>query len=202
MAGLEDHVTCSVCMDLYNDPLALPCLHSFCRHCIQGLFSSALEISCPECRTEVKLGSRGIDGLPRNFQLAGIVESYKKENDDVIKSRAARSADQTYCGEHKLMGEIYCRTCDKPLCLKCLTTLQHEKKHRMKPITRQNNSKRNDVMRSDTMCSDHEKPYKLVCGDCDTVVCVQCVIQRHISHKLASVEEIYEYNQVNEIKQK
>ena len=40
--ALEDHVTCSICLGLYNDPLALPCMHSFCRRCLQGIVASSM----------------------------------------------------------------------------------------------------------------------------------------------------------------
>ena len=34
---LDDELTCSVCLDRYDDPKALPCLHSFCLNCIKLL---------------------------------------------------------------------------------------------------------------------------------------------------------------------
>lgn len=193
MAGLEDHVTCSICMDLYNDPLALPCLHSFCRHCVQGLFSSSLTISCPECRSEVNLGPRGVEGLMSNFQLAGIVESYKKENNDVRKRRAGGYSEQTYCSEHRVAGEIMCKTCVKPLCVKCLTSGRHPVKHKLKYIT---GVRSDDVMRRESVCSEHERHFRLFCSDCECLVCMECVAKRHSSHSLASMEDTYEYNMV------
>ena len=33
----DNQLTCSVCLDMYNVPKTLPCHHSFCLECIQGL---------------------------------------------------------------------------------------------------------------------------------------------------------------------
>lgn len=196
MAGLEEHVTCSVCMDLYNDPLALPCLHSFCRHCLQGLFSSSLTLSCPECRKEVPVKSRDINDLPRNFQLAGIVESYKRENNEVLRKRAEQLARETTCNQHKSPGEILCKTCSQTLCIKCLTSTQHSKKHKLKLI--QNSRSRDGVASGELTCGEHGMQFRLYCTQCESIVCMECVVHSHGSHNLATITDTYEYNLVCE----
>ncbi|KAJ8297946.1 hypothetical protein KUTeg_024477 [Tegillarca granosa] len=37
------------------------------------------ELECPECRQTVRLDQKGIDGLPKNFTLANIVQKYAKQ---------------------------------------------------------------------------------------------------------------------------
>ena len=199
MAGLEEHVTCSICMDLYNDPLALPCLHSFCRHCVQGLFSSSLTLTCPECRKEIYTESRGIDNLPRNFQLAGIVESYKKENDDVLRQRAGMSSSQQQCEQHTLPGELMCKTCQTALCFNCLTSETHPRKHKLQIIkTTHKTPQNNDVISGDVICGEHEMQFRCYCTECEAVVCLECIVRTHGSHSLASIDDTYEYNLVSE----
>ena len=34
---LDDQLTCSICLEQYTNPKALPCLHSFCLKCIELL---------------------------------------------------------------------------------------------------------------------------------------------------------------------
>ncbi len=43
-----DDVTCWVCFAVFDDPVTLPCAHSFCRHCAQGVLGRAA--LCPFCR--------------------------------------------------------------------------------------------------------------------------------------------------------
>ena len=60
--NLHDEVSCSVCMCTYTDPKQLPCLHSFCLQCLNGIQrTSGLhgKITCPECRKQFKISGSG-----------------------------------------------------------------------------------------------------------------------------------------------
>ncbi len=37
---MEDELTCPVCLELYADPLMLPCSHSVCKRCLQDIRDS------------------------------------------------------------------------------------------------------------------------------------------------------------------
>ena len=63
MAGLrdkvEEHVTCSICLERLENPKVLPCLHTFCSGCIMKLEKTAGGfITCPECRLQVKVSNK------------------------------------------------------------------------------------------------------------------------------------------------
>ena len=49
-SALEAHITCSVCLDVLEDPHALKCLHTYCLKCIKQLQDNHLQVSCPDCR--------------------------------------------------------------------------------------------------------------------------------------------------------
>ncbi|CAE1153089.1 unnamed protein product [Acanthosepion pharaonis] len=46
---------CPVCLDEFEDPRWLPCLHTVCYQCLQQLkdSSSSVFIQCPECRSNI-----------------------------------------------------------------------------------------------------------------------------------------------------
>ncbi|CAM5117549.1 unnamed protein product [Eretmochelys imbricata] len=52
MEQLWEDVTCSICWDVFNDPVSIECGHNFCRGCLSTHWSevSAQGHRCPECR--------------------------------------------------------------------------------------------------------------------------------------------------------
>uniref|UniRef100_A0A3P8WE28 RING-type domain-containing protein n=1 Tax=Cynoglossus semilaevis TaxID=244447 RepID=A0A3P8WE28_CYNSE len=42
---------CSVCEDVFSEPVSIPCGHSFCFSCITSHWNSNDDISCPRCLT-------------------------------------------------------------------------------------------------------------------------------------------------------
>ncbi|XP_039390393.1 RING finger protein 112-like isoform X2 [Mauremys reevesii] len=52
MERLREDVTCSICLDVLNDPVSIECGHNFCRGCLAAHWHmvSAWRSQCPECR--------------------------------------------------------------------------------------------------------------------------------------------------------
>jgi hypothetical protein len=50
---LAELVSCSICLESFKDARALPCLHSYCKKCLEGLVTPQGKITCPHCRKEV-----------------------------------------------------------------------------------------------------------------------------------------------------
>ena len=80
MSEADDFVEelyCPICADLYEEPLMLPCTHSFCRECLKERLLKghvtktrlSVAFDCPVCRKEVTLEEDGLDGLPSNRLL-------------------------------------------------------------------------------------------------------------------------------------
>ena len=108
---------CPVCMEIYQTPLLLPgCGHTFCRACCCKLLTSDNFLPCPECRLVHKL-AQGIKSLPKNVALAKTIDEYhaQKSHPDENSTKCQKKCDQHPLDEVSL----YCKTCDKYICLKC-----------------------------------------------------------------------------------
>ena len=76
MVNLETLVlelTCPICLQLFSEPVSLPCDHTYCLACIQTLGQSRDQHNCPECYAEYP----GSDLLRKNFKICSIVETYR-----------------------------------------------------------------------------------------------------------------------------
>ena len=101
--ALDPELSCPICLELFQDPVALPCMHSYCRNCLASILKSSIEdevtyfsyqehildrdtkglvVQCPECRYVAVFDEGGLEKLPRNFTLANIVAKYKKSIGD------------------------------------------------------------------------------------------------------------------------
>ncbi|KAF4075088.1 hypothetical protein AMELA_G00230620 [Ameiurus melas] len=89
MESLESELTCPICLELFEDPLLLPCAHSLCfncarrilvSHCTSGEPVDAIcAFQCPTCRYAISLSpQRGLDALKRNVTLQNIIDRVQR----------------------------------------------------------------------------------------------------------------------------
>ncbi|XP_045443327.1 E3 ubiquitin-protein ligase RNF135 isoform X1 [Pipistrellus kuhlii] len=68
----EDDLGCIICQGLLAWPVTLPCGHSFCRGCLQGLWGGRHRWSCPTCREGAAQPLR----LRKNTLLQDLADKY------------------------------------------------------------------------------------------------------------------------------
>ncbi|KAJ8390102.1 hypothetical protein AAFF_G00111160 [Aldrovandia affinis] len=88
METLESELTCPICLELFEDPLLLPCAHSLCFNCAHRILvshcstnepiESISAFQCPTCRYVITLNHRGLEGLKRNVTLQNIIDRFQK----------------------------------------------------------------------------------------------------------------------------
>ncbi|NXX61257.1 TRI59 protein, partial [Scopus umbretta] len=120
MHRFQEELTCSVCYSIFEDPRILPCSHTFCRNCLEGVIqpSSHLRVplKCPNCRSVVEIPAAGTELLPINFALKAIIEKYQQED----------HSDVATCSEHDRQPlNVYCVLDRKLVCGHCLTIGRH-----------------------------------------------------------------------------
>ncbi|KAK7505371.1 hypothetical protein BaRGS_00003533 [Batillaria attramentaria] len=91
---MEEDLTCPVCLELYADPLMLPCSHSVCKKCLADIHSSRTRagkegLECPSCRRHHGLSDDKVDHLPRNLALENIVFRFQElQSTSLSKSKS------------------------------------------------------------------------------------------------------------------
>ncbi|XP_040211500.1 E3 ubiquitin-protein ligase CHFR-like [Rana temporaria] len=77
---LKDALSCLCCVDIFKDPVTLPCGHTYCLACITKTWENQheREASCPEC---IRPYLRKPE-LMRNFRLCELVEAYRLHAED------------------------------------------------------------------------------------------------------------------------
>lgn len=89
MDTLESELTCPICLELFEDPLLLPCAHSLCFNCAHRILVSHCTsfdesskpysaFQCPTCRYVITLDQQGLEGLKRNVTLQNIIDRFQK----------------------------------------------------------------------------------------------------------------------------
>uniref|UniRef100_A0A8C8EUX3 E3 ubiquitin-protein ligase Midline-1 n=1 Tax=Oncorhynchus tshawytscha TaxID=74940 RepID=A0A8C8EUX3_ONCTS len=89
MEALESELTCPICLELFEDPLLLPCAHSLCFGCAHRILVSHCAsnepvqsigaFQCPTCRYVISLSpQRGLEGLKRNVTLQNIIDRVQR----------------------------------------------------------------------------------------------------------------------------
>ncbi|XP_073492763.1 histone lysine acetyltransferase CREBBP-like isoform X3 [Aquarana catesbeiana] len=85
MASVREELTCSICLDVYRDPVSLRCGHYFCHDCIETALDTqegGRYYTCPECRG--KYPKR--PNLKQNRKLRNIVEYFRSTHSEEEKT--------------------------------------------------------------------------------------------------------------------
>ncbi|KAJ8376940.1 hypothetical protein SKAU_G00075200, partial [Synaphobranchus kaupii] len=183
-AGLldQDQFSCSICLNLLNDPVTIPCGHSYCMGCIKGCWDQDDHTgvySCPQCRESFI--PRPV--LRKNTMLAEVVEKLKKTVLQPAPPCNAGPGDVVcdFCTERKRKAIKSCLVC---LASYCETHLQPHykspalKKHRLVKATGNLQEK---------ICSHHNKLLEIYCRTDQQSICYLCTIEDHKGHDAVSV---------------
>jgi len=120
--------TCKLCSDLFTDPRMLPCLHSFCKKCLQKLHEERGEdnkLRCPTCRKATCIPSVGVNGLPQDLWRAYEAEivHYKEK----MKSSSDQKCDRCIKSGNG-PAVCFCCNCCEFLCKVCKEDHQTSRK--------------------------------------------------------------------------
>ena len=126
---LEEQLTCPVCLDLYTNPKILPCHHSFCQECLEGLpqekeaRGDTYYLACPTCRQRTEVPREGVGAFPVAFTLNNL-----KEITQSLKNKVSEP-QQVTCNDHDKPLDGFCETCEMVICFHCAICTHKDHKH-------------------------------------------------------------------------
>uniref|UniRef100_A0A8C6U329 E3 ubiquitin-protein ligase TRIM39-like n=1 Tax=Neogobius melanostomus TaxID=47308 RepID=A0A8C6U329_9GOBI len=185
----EEQLLCSICLDVFTEPVSTPCGHNFCKSCISTHWQQEAPCCCPLCKQE--FSSRPL--LQVNTLFSELVGQFRNRSEEAALSSDTPAAE----------GDVLCDMCteskQKALksCLVCLMSycqlhlLAHESLPRLKthllmePLGQL----------EERLCSSHHRALELYCRSDQTCLCLLCTVLEHKNHQVVSLREEYEQQQ-------
>ncbi|NWW72972.1 TRI25 ligase, partial [Climacteris rufus] len=191
LSGLEEELTCSICLCLFSSPVTVPCGHNFCASCLElswaGLSGG---FSCPQCRAT--FASR--PQLQKNTVLCRVVEQLQgraggQEEEEEEEEEGVGAAG---CGA----GEppVSCDSCRElpavQTCLTCTASFcaEHLRPHRDSPAFRDHQlcPPLRDLQQR--KCPQHNRLFEFFCSRHGACICSLCLL----GHKLCPTSPLEE----------
>ncbi|XP_035375750.1 zinc finger protein RFP-like [Electrophorus electricus] len=178
----EDELQCSICLDVFTDPVSTPCGHNFCMVCLKECWDSSSLCQCPVCKEEFSKRPE----LRVNTFISALAAKFKKS----VQIKSTSSPQKT------VKSLVLCDICfgsrDAALksCLICVTSYCETHLESHERVTKLKKHHLIDPVENleDYICQKHERPLELFCRDDQTCVCQFCTEGDHKTHTTVPIE--------------
>uniref|UniRef100_A0A8C4HUY2 E3 ubiquitin-protein ligase TRIM39-like n=1 Tax=Dicentrarchus labrax TaxID=13489 RepID=A0A8C4HUY2_DICLA len=184
----EDQFLCSICLDVFTDPVTIPCGHNFCKTCITEHWNINVQCLCPMC-------NKRFHRRPELYVNTFISEMAAQFRQSHVKE-ITRSSEQ----QRAKPGDVVCDVCTETKlkalksCLVCLASYceTHLEPHQRIPGLKRH--KLIDPVKNleGRMCKKHDRPLELFCKNDQICVCQFCTESDHKHHHTVPLIEEYE----------
>uniref|UniRef100_A0A8C9XHN5 Uncharacterized protein n=1 Tax=Sander lucioperca TaxID=283035 RepID=A0A8C9XHN5_SANLU len=146
----EEDFWCSVCHEVFRDPVVLSCSHSFCKDCLKNFWTENQAQWCPFCKTR---SSR--PEPPRNLELEKLCESFLQQR-----------ASEALCSLHSEKLNLFCLDHQQPVCLVCRDSEKHSN-HIIKTIDEAARQHKKELQETLEPLKEKLKVFEQVKEECD-----------------------------------
>ncbi|KAM6940240.1 E3 ubiquitin-protein ligase TRIM39-like [Xenentodon cancila] len=182
----EDQFLCSICLEVFTDPVTTSCGHNFCKTCITHHWDDNVLYKCPMCKETFNTRPQ----LNVNTFIREMVSEFRRE----VQQKSSSSSSEQQAAEP---GEVPCDVCTgtklKALksCLVCLLSYceTHLEPHLTAPRLRRHQLVEPVENLEDRICTKHDKPLELFCKNDQACVCMLCSVLDHKTHELVPLRE-------------
>ncbi|KAM4715103.1 tripartite motif-containing protein 60-like isoform 1-T5 [Anableps anableps] len=184
----EEHLLCSICLDVFNKPVSTPCGHNFCMPCITSYWDTTPVCQCPICKEDFPIRPN----LKVNIFIADLLSQFKSLH--VLNVHTQRSAGQQQVSSR---SEVQCDICSNRAvksCLVCVTSYCdiHLELHDIASELKRHMLVEPLVDLGDKVCRKHHRLLMLFCRNDNAVLCDLCIGLQHASHDVVSVQRGYD----------
>ncbi|XP_030282093.1 E3 ubiquitin-protein ligase TRIM21-like isoform X2 [Sparus aurata] len=185
----EDQFLCSICLDVFTDPVAIPCGHNFCKTCITKHWDKNDKCQCPNCKEVFNIRPK----LRVNTFISEMAAQFRQS----AQQKASSSSSEQQVSKP---GKVPCDVCTgtKLKALKsCLVCLASYCETHLEPHLTMSGLKRHQLIDpvenlEDRMCTKHDKLLELFCKTDQMCVCMLCTVLDHKTHDVVPLKEEYE----------
>uniref|UniRef100_A0A3P8REX0 Uncharacterized protein n=1 Tax=Astatotilapia calliptera TaxID=8154 RepID=A0A3P8REX0_ASTCA len=185
----EDQFLCSICLDVFTDPVSTPCGHNFCKTCISQHWDMNQSCQCPMCKETFYTRPQ----LRVNTFISEIVAQFRRE----AQQKASSSSSEQQAAKP---GEVPCDVCTgtrlKALksCLVCQTSYCQTHLEPHLTVKRLKRHQLVDAVENleGRMCTKHDNLLQLFCKTDQTCVWMLCSVLDHKNHEFVPLREEYE----------
>lgn len=180
----EDNFLCSICLEVFNRPVTIPCGHNFCQDCISNHWDGSDTVfKCPLCKEEYFKRPM----LRVNSVLAEMAAGVKAR----AQEKACAQPDQA------VNGEVLCHDCTGAKCAavkSCLVCIRSYCQAHLEPHRKISALKKHTLIApvenpESRLCKNHDQPLELFCTVCKMFTCKSCKDSDHKSHKTVTLQE-------------
>lgn len=177
----EEQLQCSICLDVFTEPVSIPCGHNFCKACLTKHWEGSDRCKCPLCNEKFSKGLK----LCVNTGLRDVVETFKTHHVIADNNAAVKP------------GQVPCDCCAgnkfraSKTCLVCLASFCDAHLEPHKQVAALKRHKLTDPVHNleDKICKKHNRIFEFFCRTEQTRVCTMCT--EHNAHDTVPLKEEY-----------